>query len=142
MNANKLLIGGIVGGVAFFFLGWIIYGMLLMNVMTECGGPGAAAIQKPMEYWAIAISCLIYGFFIAWVFSRYAATPSVGTALQHGAIMGLLIAGTFDFSFYSMTTLLTMKGLLIDVAAYAVYTGLGAAIIAWVMGRGNKTAAA
>jgi hypothetical protein len=143
MNSNKLLIGGIVGGVAFFFLGWIIYGMLLMSVMGECSNPAAVALHKePMEMWAMVVSCFAFGFLVAFIFSRYGTTPSVGVGLQHGALIGLLMAATFDFSMYSMMNMMTMKGVMIDLAAYAVYTSLGSAIICWIMGRGGKVAAA
>ncbi len=31
METNKILLGGLAGGVAFFLLGWVIYGILLMD---------------------------------------------------------------------------------------------------------------
>lgn len=143
MQNNKLLLGGIVGGVAFFFIGWIIYGMLLMNVMAECSSPAAAAAAKqPMEMWAMVVSNLALGFMFAVIYSKYGTLPSVGTALQHGALIGLLMAASFDFSMYSMMNFMTLKGVFIDLAAFAVYVSLGSALIVMVMGRGNKPAAA
>jgi hypothetical protein len=143
MQNNKLLIGGIVGGVAFFFIGWIIYGMLLMSVMAECSSPAAAAMAKePMEMWAMGLSNLALGFLFAIIYSKYAALPSVGTAMQHGALMGLLMAASMDFSMYSMMNMMSLKGVFIDIAAFAVYVSLGSAVIVMVMGRGNKPAAA
>jgi hypothetical protein len=34
MNTNKFLIGGIIGGIAYFLIGWLVWGMLLMNFMN------------------------------------------------------------------------------------------------------------
>ena len=33
MKTNKILLGGIVGAVAFFFLGWLIWGVFLTDFM-------------------------------------------------------------------------------------------------------------
>ena len=33
MNYKKIIIGGIAGGIAYFFLGWLVYGILLANFM-------------------------------------------------------------------------------------------------------------
>jgi hypothetical protein len=35
MNIKKVAIGGLAGGIVSFLLGWLIYGMLLVDYMTN-----------------------------------------------------------------------------------------------------------
>ena len=40
---SKVLIGGIIGGIAFFLLGYLFYGLLLGKTMSAC-----MTCQRPM----------------------------------------------------------------------------------------------
>ena len=34
MDTKKFVLAGLIGGVAYFFLGWLVYGILLMDLMA------------------------------------------------------------------------------------------------------------
>jgi hypothetical protein len=140
MSTNKILVAGIVGGIIFFLLGWLVYGILLMDFMTANAGPGAASIQKePMEMWALVVSNLAWGFLFAIIFGRWTNTSKPKDGLIKGAIIALLVALFIDMSMYSMCTFITMKTMLADIAAMTVNGAIAGALIAMVLGMGGKS---
>ena len=139
MNSNKILIAGIAGGVVFFLLGWLVYGMLLMDFMMTNAGPGAAGMHKdPMEMWAMVVANLAWGFFFAILFGRWSTgiTPAQGAA--RGAIVGLLVALYLDMAMYSTTTIFTPNTLLADIGAMTVIAAVGGWTVAFILGMGRK----
>jgi hypothetical protein len=141
MKTNKVLIGGIAGGVAFFFLGWLIYGMLLTDYMetntNQC-------IMKPMEdmtMWAMGVSNIVLGLLLATIFS-WAGVSGAAAGAKTAAIVGAMMSLSFDLTFFSMSTMFSNLGIvLVDVLAYTFMLALGGAVIAYVMGMGKKEGA-
>ena len=56
MKITKIVIGGIVGGISFFFLGWLIYGVLLMDFMSEFSNTTFNRPEEEMVWWAMILS--------------------------------------------------------------------------------------
>jgi len=138
MNTNKILLGGIVGGVVFFFLGWLIYGMLLADFMEAHSNSCAMRPMEDFIWWAMIASNLASAILLSIVFSWSNITGFAG-GLKTGAIIGLLIGLSIDLSFYSMsTTFADMSALVIDILAYTVMTGIAGGVIGWVMTMGKK----
>lgn len=80
---KRTLIGGIVGGVAFFFLGWLVYGILLLDFYNANGNQ---SINRPMEemvWWALIASNLFSGFLVAIVFD-WTNTIDVAAGIKKG----------------------------------------------------------
>ena len=138
MSTNKILVGGIVGGIAFFFLGWLIYGVLLAGYFAANGNP---SIMRPMEqmiWWALILSNLMWGFLLAVVFSWSNTTGWVAGA-KKGAIFGLLSSLAIDFGFYSMSTMYSnFAPILVDALATVVMVAIGGIVIGWAMSKVKK----
>ena len=138
MNTNKILLGGIVGGVVFFFLGWLIYGMLLADFIESHGNSCAMRPMEEFIWWAMIASNLFSALLLAIIFS-WSNTAGFAGGLKTGAIVGLLVGLSIDLSFYSMSTMLSdMTALLVDILVYTVTTALAGGVIAWVMTMGKK----
>jgi hypothetical protein len=137
---SKVIIGGIIGGVACFFLGWLVYGMLLAdymkNNMNDCA-------NRPMDgfvWWAMILSNLVWGYFIALILD-WTNSGNMSAGLQKGALIGLLYSLSIDFSFYAMTTVYSSTtAIIVDVAASTTMNAIAGAIIGWYMGMGKKDA--
>ena len=138
---NKFLIGGIVGGIAYFLLGWLVYGILLMDFMTSNPGSatGVMKAQGDMIWWALILGNLLGGFALAYVLSKAGVMNAAGGATV-GAIFGLLIAASFDFTMYGTSNIMSMKGMLADICASTVMSAVVGAIVGWVLGMGRKVA--
>ena len=138
MNTNKILVGGIVGGVAFFFLGWLIYGMILAGFMTANSNQ---CMMRPMGewlWWALILSNLMWGFFVAVLFSWTNTTGWMDGA-KKGAIFGLLTSLAIDLGYFSMSTMYSnLHAVFVDILATVVMVAIGGSLIAWAMGMVKK----
>lgn len=138
---KKIIYGGLAGGVAFFFLGWIIYGMLMADYMAANYNMCSMKPEEQMTWWALILSCFIWGFFMAYIYSRTNTSGFVG-GMKMGACLGLMICAAYDLQFFSMTTMFYgMKPMVVDILVGTVNTAIGGGIVGAAMGMGNKTAA-
>jgi hypothetical protein len=138
MNTKKIVFGGIAGGVAFFFLGWLIYGILLMNYMTANTNQCMAKSMEQMVWWSLILSNFAWGFVLSVIFG-WSNTTGWKAGAVRGAIFGLLTSLALDLGFLSMTTMYSNHGaMLADIISTTVMVAIGGAIIAQVMGAVKK----
>lgn len=136
---TKTLLGGLIIGVLSFLLGWLIFGMLLMNFYQSNTTSYAGLMKDPMELWAIAVANLAFGLLLAYIFNLgNIKTP--GKGFTTGFILGLLMTLGFDLYLYSQYNLMNTKLIAVDVVASALFDGVMGAILGWWFGRGNKAA--
>ncbi len=139
MNTKNVLISGIVGGIAYFFLGWLIYGILLMDYM-ESISPFIAGVNRPESefiWWAMIVSNLLTGIFIAFILDIGKVSGWMNAA-KTGAIAGFLVSCSFDLNFYAMTNMVSRRAMLVDVIASTIMIAIGAIIIVLVMDQLRK----
>lgn len=138
MKTNKILLGGLAGGVAFFLLGWLVYGVLLMNYMMANSNQCASRPMQEMVWWAMILSNLAYGFLLSIVFS-WSNTKGIMAGAKVAVIIGLLLSTSIDLSFYAMSTMYqTLTPIFVDIIAYSCMSAITGVIIAWAMGMGKK----
>jgi len=138
MNMNKILVGGVVGGIAFFFLGWLIWGIILMDFMTANSNQCMVKPMDQMIWWALILSNFAWGFLLAIVFA-WSNTSGWMAGARRGAIFGLVTCLAIDLGYYSMTTMYSgITAMIIDVIAMVVMVTVGGALIAWTMGMVKK----
>ncbi len=137
MNTKKILVATLVGAVAFFLLGWIIWGMLLQGFMADHMTHYDGLIKEPPNMILMFVSMIFSALFYAIIFNRWANISTFKTGLQAGAIISVLLGlsyGLFDLSYFNLRD---VTAVVVDVFANAVYGGLGGGIIAWVLGKVN-----
>jgi hypothetical protein len=83
MNAKKILVSGIIGGIIEFFLGWLFYGMLFKDYFPS---------NENMNMLLIFLGCMTLGLFIALIFTHWAHITHPVTGLKSGAIIGFFLA--------------------------------------------------
>lgn len=141
MNTNKFFIGGIIGGIANFFLGWVVWGMLLMDYMKNNAGTATGVLKEESEmvWWALIIGNFFSGFFLSYVISK-SGSKGAGPGATIGAVVTLLIAGAYDFTMLGTSNIMTLNLVFVDIAASAIVGGIVGAVIGWYLGMGKKTA--
>lgn len=135
---TKIIIAAVVGSIAAFLLGWVIWGMLLMNYFeaNTVQYEGLMLPESDMRLWAIYISNLANAFLFAWLFDKMNINTLMG-GLQTGAIINALFAVSIDMMFYSMMNwYIGTTIIIVDVIVNAVFGAVIGAIIALMLGRG------
>jgi hypothetical protein len=138
---RKTLIAGLVGGVAAFLLGWVVYGIALDAFMKENTNQCAALDMKDMNMMLMIIGNLTSGLVLSLILSWANVTNFIG-GMMKGAIVGLLYALTFDLMMHSVSTYFSNStALIVDVLASAVMSVIIGGVIGWMLGRGNSASA-
>ena len=143
MNSQKFLVGGIVGGVLYFLLGWVVYGMLMKDFFAaNLNAPGTMRADADMIWWALIVGQLAGGFLLAYIIGK-ANAASAGGGAAVGFVVGLLVGISFDFTMYGTSTILvSLKGIGADVAVFAVMSAIAGAGAGWAMSTRKAVAAA
>lgn len=135
----KILRGTIFGGIAFFLLGWLIWGVLLMDFSMNNFDQSIYLPEEEMIWWALILANLFTALMLTLVMN-WANVRTLLDGLKIGAIIGALYALSIDLAYYSMTTvILTASAIIVDTVAYTLLMGITGLII--VLGWGKNKAA-
>ena len=142
MDMKKFLMGTIAGGVSYFFLGYLIYGMALAGFMAEHAGSATGAMRTDMDlvFWSIAIGNLMTAALLTMIFLRWANVSSFGGGASAGASIGILMAAGIDFTMYGTSNVMDLTAVCVDIVAATIMTGIVGGVIGAVLGMGTKSA--
>jgi hypothetical protein len=132
-NSKKFLLSGLAGGIVSFFVGFLIYGILLAKLMETNSGTATNVMRGPndMVYWSIMLGSLFMGLTLAYIF-ELAKIKTMGTGFIVGAIAGLLIIAGHDFTSYGTSNLFNLNGLFVDLIASTIMQAITGAAIGFV----------
>ncbi|HEY1871530.1 MAG TPA: hypothetical protein VGG71_10755 [Chitinophagaceae bacterium] len=135
---SKFFVGGIVGGIVYLLLGWVIYGMLLKGFMTSNGATMKS--NSDMVWWALIVGNFAFGFLLAYVIGKGSASAGSGAGV--GFVLGLLVPLGMDLIGYATsTTAVSLKLIAADVAASVVLSAITGVVVGAVMGMSKKAVA-
>jgi hypothetical protein len=143
MGNNKILLAGFIGGVTLFILGFLVYGMVLMQFMAD--NAGAAGVNKAPEEMSFAwliVSNLASGYLLAVIYGKYAGINTAMAGAKAGALIGFLMSLGVDSALYATTNLYNMNAMLADIAAWTIMCSIASAVVAGVLGMKSKVATA
>ncbi|MDI5894599.1 hypothetical protein [Flavobacterium algoritolerans] len=126
MNVKNFLVSGIVGGIFQFLLGWLFYGILFKNSFPTNG-------KENMLF--IFLGCMTFGFFVSYIFTKWAGISNVATGLKAGAVIGLFMSLYSNFFMNSMTAEINYQTMGLDVVITVIMAALVGAVIALVNGK-------
>lgn len=134
----KILRGTIVGGIAFFLLGWLIWGVLLMDFSMNNFDQSIYLPEEEMIWWALILANLFTALMLTLVMN-WANVRTLLDGLKIGAIIGALFALSIDLAYYSMTTMiLTFSAIVVDTVAYTLLMAITGLLIVLGWGK-NRT---
>ena len=145
---TKILLAALVGGIAAFLLGYLVFGMLMMPMFTAHETSQYAGAMKDMthpsasSFIAIFIANLSWSLALALIMSW---SNMVG--FMKGAVIGLVIGFLMQLSF-DMFNLALMNMytdsmiIVVDVIVNALFGAVIGGVIGWMMGMGKKAVTA
>ncbi len=135
MDAKRLAIATIVGGVVLYAVGYLIFSLAFAGFYAANAGPATGVDRTAPLIWAVALGSLAYAALIAYALGNRAGAPSLGEGAKVGAIVGFLLWFTTDFIIYGVTNVATLTRTIVDPLLEAVRGGIAGAVIAAVTRR-------
>ena len=133
---TKVLIGAVIGGVVFFLLGWLIFGMLLGPMMEGYTNMTCMRPEAEFNIPLVAVANLVSGLAYAYIFSKMPSVTGFSSGAVQGAIISVIIGLSFDLFFYAFTTMSTsLVTSVYNVVGNAILGAIGGGVIGWWLGR-------
>lgn len=141
----RVLAATVAGGITFFILGFLVYGLVLdPMVMKPNMNPDAVKLIKdPPSFVPLVLANLVSAFLLAYIFERWAGIRTFAAGVAGGAVVWFLISVSFQLMFAAFMTL--MNGFvpaIADVVGSTVLGAIGGGVIGMVLGMMNKETAA
>ncbi len=131
----KILKGTAFGGIAYFLLGWLIYGILLIDFTATSFNQCAARPDGLMIWWAMILASFILALFLTLVL-KWSGTKGIVDGIKTGALFGILFGLSTDLSNYSMSTMFNnLTALIVDVVVWAFILAIVGLIIVLTWGK-------
>lgn len=131
---SKVLIGGIIGGIAFFLLGYLFYGLLLGKTMSAC-----MTCQRPMEelnFIVLFIGNVFVGLTLSYILNRFAGVGSFSKGAVAGATIGGLFAiGWASISYATSEVYSDTSCMIYQILVEVIMWGVVGGVIGWWLGR-------
>lgn len=141
MINSKLMIATVAGAVVYFLLGWLVYGILLMDFFTNNTIFYEGLNKEMPDLLILFISNLFTAFLVAFICQHWANKTTLMDGLQVGVFLFFLMGTALDLMFYSTMNMHTPLALVVDIAVYTVMGGIIGAVVGWVLGTGKKAEA-
>ncbi len=123
MKTNKLIVAGLIGSIVHFFLGWIVYGILLMNTMQSHTNQSIFRKDEEMIFWSIIAGSLCFGFLLSYILEKSKVT-GLKNRTSLSVLVGLLMAAYINFSSFGTSTVyIDIVGVLTDTLAGGLVAG-------------------
>ena len=135
MDTKRIVIGTLVGGIAMYILGYLVFelafgGFYATNVGSATGVPREAYLQ-----WAIVLGGLSLAALVTLAIESRPGTLTIAKGFYAGAIVGFLAWFGVDFLRYGNTNVWNLTRTVVDPFLEFVRTGAVGAIIAAVLTR-------
>lgn len=141
---SKSIIAAVVGGVAFFILGYLFYVILLGSFFEANSGQVSGYMKDPADanILAIFLGNLAAAVLLTIIFDSWSNIRSFAAGAKAGAIFGLLVSLSFDLVMYGTTNAYNLTATLVDPIVGAITVGITGGVIGMLLGResGSKPA--
>jgi len=133
----KILRGTVFGGITYFVLGWLVYGIILNAFMQNNLNQCAARPNDAMIWWAIIVASLVLALFLTLVL-KWTGAKGIMDGIKTGALFGLLFGISVDLSNYSMsTTFNNLSAVFVDVVVWVIIQALVGIVIVLTWGKAD-----
>lgn len=137
MDAKKRIMATLAGFVVLFLMGWLLYGMLLMDFFMANAGSATGVMRSDSEmvWWALILGNVLQSYLLVYIFGKWANVTTFSGGLQNGAMIGLILGYAYDLTMYGTSNTMNLTGALVDPLVATVMMGLAGGVIGAVLGR-------
>ena len=135
MDAKRLVVGTLVGGVVLYAVGYVIFTTAFADFYAANAGSATGVDRGGELFWAVALGSLAYAALVMFVIGNRVSPLSIGGGARIGAIVGFLLWFTADFVFYGTTNIANLTRTIVDPLLEIVRGGIGGAAIAAVLSK-------
>ena len=135
MHAKGTLTGTLLGGIALYATGYLIFDLAFSNFYRTNVGSATGVDRDSQLVWAMALANLAYAGLITFVIGNRMGPLSITSGARIGAIVGFLLWCTVDFVYYGATNIANLTRTVVDPLLEFVHGGIGGAVIAAVLGK-------
>ena len=135
MDIKRFIIGTIVGGIALYILGYVMFNLAFADFFAANAGSATGAWKDPQVIWAIALGTLSYAALITLAIGTRAGSTTIVEGLKVGAIVGFLMWFSADMIFYGIWNVWNLTAASVDTLLELVRGGIGGAVIAAVLAK-------
>jgi len=129
----RVLLAGLAAAFAAFFVGWVIYDMLLMDFFEANTISYDGLIKEQMCFALIFAANLVYAILLAWIYNNFKGSKSVVKAIGISAVIGIAFALGLDLMFLASYNLMNVPGTIVDVLASGVMYGVMGLVIGLII---------
>lgn len=140
MDIKRLAIGTIVGGIAYFVLGYLIFNLAAADFYAANRSPGFSR-DAPI-LWAVAVGSLGLGLLLTLGIMSRAGALTIAGGLVTGAVYNFLVWFGVDFIHYGGDEGRTLTLAAVDPLLELIRGGIAGAVIAAVLAMVPKGTAA
>jgi len=141
MDMKRILIGTIVGTVVLYALGWLMFDNAFASFYAAYRAAPESVYRDPALQWANVLASVPYAVLISLCLANRGAT-SPAQGIITGGVVGFLVWATADIGYYGFASIWNFPVLIVDPILEFVHAGVSGAVIAAVLARVPKTAAA
>lgn len=137
--AVRFLVSTVVGGIVFFILGFLLYGMLLDPWMKANITQYAGLMKEIPDMVPLAGMNLVWAGMIAFVADNWAKANDLGSGMKVGGILMLFASIAVNLGYTAFMNM--FQSLLVPVVDSVVWTFIGVVsggVIGIVLGKMNK----
>ncbi|MBV6640345.1 MAG: DUF1761 domain-containing protein [Cyclobacteriaceae bacterium] len=137
MKAKNSIIATLVGTVSLFLLGWIFYGMLLMDFNMQNAGSATGVMREESEmvWWALILGNVVQAYFLVYIFERWENVNSFVSGLKGGAVIGFLLGLGFNLVMYATSNMMNLTAALVDPFVSMAMMGITGGLIGMILGK-------
>lgn len=137
----RVLAATVAGGITFFILGFLIFGLILdPMVMKPNMNPEAVKFMKDPPVWAFLIlGNFVAAFLLAYIFDKWATIRTFAGGLTAGAVIWFIIALYFQLMFAAfMNMSKSYVPAVADVIGTTILGAVAGGVVGLVLGMMDK----
>ncbi|HEV8593773.1 MAG TPA: hypothetical protein VGQ55_16830 [Pyrinomonadaceae bacterium] len=137
---TRILAATVAGGIAFFILGFVIYGLILDPMVMKPNMNTYPGLMNETPVWIpLVLANFVSALLLAYIFDKWAGIRTFVGGLSGGAIVYFLMALSFQLMFIAFMNLSkNYIPAIADIVGSTLMGAIGGGVIGAVLGMMNK----